>query len=334
MTIHKITTAVFCLFLCASCQKVLVTPTAENNQKAVFEQVWKVLDEKYSFFDYKHINWDSIGSVYRAKVTDNISDDSLFTVLDNMLYQLKDGHVNLSSPFNRSRSWDWFLGFPQNYDAGLVLRHYIPNFKNTGSFAHQLIRGVGYIHYPSFSIPISDYDMDYIINEYSNAKGLIIDVRDNGGGDPANIFMLLKRLTDKDVLVGKTAQKNGSAHNAFGTTSEIWVKPDTKSKKYLGKKIVVLTNRMCYSATSHFAAWIKAFPNVTLVGDQTGGGGGLPTSLQLSNGWVVRYSSTLGLDAKGFNFENGVPPDIKVDMSPADILRGVDSILEKGLAQF
>jgi hypothetical protein len=56
--------------------------------------------------------------------------------------------------------------------------------------------------------------------------------------------------------------------------------------------------------------------------------------LQLSNGWMLRYSSTITTDAKDFNFENGVPPTVKVDMSKADADKGKDSILEKALEAF
>ena len=164
-------------------------------------------------------------------------------------------------------------------------------------------------------------------------KGLIIDLRNNGGGDPTNAMTILNRLTTTPILVGSTYEKVGKAHNDFSKSSEIWLNPKENSKKYLGK-VIVLTNRNCYSSTSHFVAWAKALPNVTSIGDNTGGGGGLPTSIQLSNGWILRYSSTIGLDAKGFNFENGTPPDIKIDMDKIDFENGIDSILERALVAF
>ena len=45
------------------------------------------------------------------------------------------------------------------------------------------------------------------------------------------------------------------------------------------RPIIILTNRSCYSATSHFVTMAKEFPKVIGLGDKTGGGAGLPMEL-------------------------------------------------------
>lgn len=317
----------------SSCDKELVTPTQYNTPTAIFEQTWKTIDEKYSFLEYKKINWDSVGSIYREQVSNTISDDSLFNILGKMLFHLKDGHVNLKSNFNVSRNWEWFLGFPQNFDLGLLERNYLGGWKTTHSLMHKKIKDVGYVYYKSFELPVTENDLDYILDTYKDTKGLVIDIRNNGGGDPTNAFAILNRLTARPILVGRSYEKVGKDHNDFSESSELWLNPKENSKKYLGK-VILLTNRNCYSATSHFVAWARALPNVTVIGDRTGGGGGLPASVQLSNGWILRYSSTMGIDAKGFNFENGTPPDVKIDMDKVDFDKGIDTILERALIAF
>lgn len=317
----------------SSCENDLVSPTQSNTPISIFEQTWKTIDENYSFLEYKKINWDSIGSIYREQVNNTISEDSLFNVLGRMLFHLEDGHVNLRSNFNVSRNWEWFLGFPQNFDLGLLQRYYLNDFRTTNNLIHRRIKGVAYVYYKSFGTSVSEDDMDYILDTYMDAKGLVIDLRNNGGGDPVNALTILNRLTDTPTLVGMSYERAGKAHNDFGAPSEIWLHPREDSKKYLGQ-VILLTNRNCYSATSHFVAWAKALPNVTVIGDRTGGGGGLPASIQLSNGWILRYSSTIGVDANGFNFENGTDPDIKIDMNKTDSENGVDSILERALLLF
>jgi len=331
-TIQYISLLVFVMIV-SGCEKGLVTPTQDHTPTAIFEQAWKTIDQKYSFLEYKKIDWDSVGSAYREQVSNTISDDSLFNVLGKMLFHLKDGHVNLRSNFNVSRNWEWFLGFPQNFDLGLLERSYLTDFRKTGNLMHKRIRNVGYVYYKSFAESVSENDMDYILETYKDTEGLIIDLRNNGGGDPNNAVTILNRLTDKPTLVGMSYEKTGQNHNAFGLSSEIWINPKADSKKYLGR-VILLTNRSCYSATSHFVAWARALPNVTVVGDRTGGGGGLPASIQLSNGWILRYSATIGVDAHDFNFENGTPPDIKIDMNKIDFDNGVDSILERALILF
>jgi len=76
---------------------------------------------------------------------------------------------------------------------------------------------------------------------------------------------------------------------------------------------------------------MKQLPNVVVVGDQTGGGGGLPMNSELPNGWMVRYSACPMYDANMQNIEFGISPDIKVDMSHTDMDKGIDTIIETAI---
>ena len=55
-----------------------------------------MIDEHYCFFREKQVNWDSIHRVYAPRFNDAMTDRQLFEVLDNMLAELRDGHVNLT----------------------------------------------------------------------------------------------------------------------------------------------------------------------------------------------------------------------------------------------
>jgi C-terminal processing protease CtpA/Prc len=71
---------------------------------------------------------------------------------------------------------------------------------------------------------------------------------------------------------------------------------------------------------------------VTLVGDRTGGGGGIPISADLPNGWQYRFSATYQTLPDGFNIEHGIAPDIEVQTTVQDELNGRDAIIEKAIA--
>ena len=94
------------------------------------------------------------------------------------------------------------------------------------------------------------------------------------------------------------------------------------------KKAVVLTNRQCYSATNSFVNEMRYCPNVTIVGDKTGGGSGLPFSSELPKGWSIRFSACPMFDAEKKQIEFGIEPDIYVDMRSEDALRGIDTLIE------
>lgn len=315
------------------CEKIYFGTDPENTPLSNFESLWSTVDKKYTFFSFKGIDWDSVNSVYRPMITDDMTDEELFEVLFEMLSVLKDAHVNLWAPFNISRYEAVFLESPQNFNYPLLQRNYLGNdYKITGALINQIIDSVGYIYYGSFMYYVSDYDIDYVLEAFKNVKGIIIDVRDNGGGDPTNGFKLTSHFTEKKIHVLESYLKNGQGHDDFSDANHISVEPEGDFQ--FTKKVVVLTNRSSFSATNMFVGIMKALPNVIIMGDTTGGGGGAPAGSELPNGWSYRFSATKTLLPDGFNIENGIPPDILVYMDPADEILGIDSILERALAEF
>ncbi len=75
---------------------------------------------------------------------------------------------------------------------------------------------------------------------------------------------------------------------------------------------------------------MKGLDQVTIVGDTTGGGCGLPFTSELPNGWRVRFSSCPIMDPEGRLTEFGVAPDVRIDMDLDD--RTHDAILDKAIA--
>ena len=161
-------------------------------------------------------------------------------------------------------------------------------------------------------------------------KGIIIDVRDNGGGNIANVFLLMSRFTEKKTPVGYAYVKNSAGHNDFAQRTKMFAEPAPK-KAIFTKPLVLLINRGCFSATTHFAGFMSQLPNVTLIGDQTGGGGGLPISADLPNGWQYRFSATYETLINGYSLEKGVPPTISIGTGPQDELQKKDAVIEKAL---
>ncbi len=313
-----------------SCSKLLMKEDVSNTPTHCFESMWQTVNDNYAFFDYKKINWNTIHDRYAPTIQDTMSQDSLFSVLSAMLYELKDGHVNLSKGTDRSRNWSWKDDYPDNFNPLFTQRQYLKrDFQLTNALKNQIFEdSIGYIRYESFGQSVSDDDLDYVLKRMEDTKGLIIDVRDNGGGSMATIFKIMNRFVDKRVQIGNMQTKNGSAYNDFTKPVPLYIQPKKGKVQYL-KPIVVLINRSCYSATTHFAAFMSLLPNVTLVGDRAGGGGGLPISRDLPNGWQYRFSATMQTLPDGTQIESGFDPDIPVTTGPKEELEGKDAIIEK-----
>ncbi len=331
----KIYFAFLVLTFFTSCEKILIEKDSQVTPEANFKALWHTADEKYSFFKYKGIDWNEVYSRYYPQISENMTDEQLFDLLANMLNELKDGHVNLTSPFNISR-YAFNYPNPENFNYRLLKDNYIGwDYNITGPLINAFIErdghSIGYIYYGSFSRNVSSYNIDYVINRFWNTDGIILDMRSNGGGSVSNIRTIAGRFTDKRRLVYTSSLKNGPGHDDFGKPAAVYVNP-LGSKHYVGK-VMFLTNRGSFSATSFFSLIMKALPNVTQIGDTTGGGLGSPTGFELPNGWAYRFSCSKTLTPHGENFENGVPPDITVWMNPGHETEGIDDIMERAIEE-
>ncbi|MET3879815.1 S41 family peptidase [Chitinophaga sp. OAE865] len=98
-----------------------------------------------------------------------------------------------------------------------------------------------------------------------------------------------------------------------------------------GKPLLVLTNRRCFSFCNDFVMYMSELPDVLVIGDQTGGGGGTPFNYELPNGWRLKYSASMAVSAAGLNIEDGIAPDYFVSNSLEDESKGRDAIFKFAL---
>ena len=316
-----------------SCEKLIF----EGDKASVdpfenFDYLWSELDKKYAYFDLKEIDWDQVRNEYRSRLFRGMSEDSLFNVMKAMIFELRDDHSNLISPFNVA-VYNVALRGDDNYDSRIVEKYYLgDNIYYTSSFIHGFLEDekIGYIRYNSFLSPASDDALTFMMNRYANTQGLVLDLRENGGGNFLNIGKMLSRFVSSETLIGYNRTKNGPGRNDFSEYEPSYIYP-SDGRQY-ERPVVVLIDRGSYSATTFFALACRALPNVTLMGDTTGGGGGLPNGGQLPNGWTYRFSITQSFDVMKRNFaEDGVPPDIKVSLDWNN--RERDEILEAAIEE-
>lgn len=309
-------------------------PIYQNNYRENFEALWEIVDTRYCYLDTKNINWDSVHSVYEQRLaTDTVSEIVFFDAMASMLAELKDGHVNLYSAFDRSRYWNWFTDYPANFDLALIQsdRYLGSSYRTINGLRYQRIAGgdVGYLYYASFGEDFSDQNMRYVFEYFADCKGMIIDVRDNGGGSADLSGKLASYFFQRDTVNLYMKHKTGPRHDDFSDPVPMTTKAHSTVQWQL--PVVVLANRMSYSATNMFVSRIKDAPKVTVMGDRSGGGGGLPMTSEIPNGWMVRFSSSPMFDANMNHIEFGVEPDIAVALDSVDQSNGYDTIIEKAI---
>lgn len=303
-----------------------------NDPVGNFEALWTIVDEHYCFFEEKGVDWQEIYRKYRPRVHDKLSSQQLFDVCASMLDELRDGHTNLSAPFNTSYYRNWWSDYPQNYDKRIVDEYYLHfDYRSVGAIDYGILeQNVGYVRYSTFSSSIGEGNLDMVLSWLASCNGLIIDVRDNGGGEMTNVGTIVSRFIRQRTLAGYISHKTGPGHDDFSEPYAYYYDPVADGHLLWNKPVVVLTNRSTFSAANNFVSVMKLVPGVKIVGATTGGGSGMPFSSELPCGWSVRFSACSILDALGNSTEDGVDPTegCDVDLDPVAALQGIDSMLE------
>ena len=184
-----------------------------NSPQGNFEALWKIIDEQYCFLDYKQIDWDAIHDKYQPLITSNMGNDGLFQVLDSMLAELKDGHVNLYSSSNVARYWDWYLDYPRNFNEGIIERQYLgKTYRIAAGMKYKILDdNIGYIYYEA---PANEQNFATLVEmlnamevreddeSFKNAVDLLFDALEQKDPD----HFALRQYKKYKLAAGKTAK--------------------------------------------------------------------------------------------------------------------------------
>lgn len=293
------------------------------------EALWQIIDTKYCYVEEKGVDWNAIHDEYIAKASLLPKDDPvvLFDLCAAMLDSLHDGHVNLYSSFDRSANTAWLDTCPANFDAS-VLQLYLHDYRVAGGLYYTTVDDgrIGYIYYPSFSDAFTSANIYWVFRAFEKCRGLIIDVRNNGGGEMSNAYMLSAPFFTADQTIGYWSHKTGPGHHDFSPLEPLTTDISLISSRW-EKPVAVLCNRRTYSAANMFVNIMRYAPNASIVGGLSGGGGGMPMSYELPCGWMVRFSSIRLFDRDKQDLENGIQPDVPVTLLSTD----KDDIIEAAI---
>ena len=311
-----------CALLACSCNALFMDEQKPSTAKNNFDLLWKIMDERYCFFEEKKVDWNQM----RARYWNELSRDGrmpeadsphLFHVMANMLEELRDGHVSLSDGFTTRSFTGWYSAYPDNFNPSRI-HAYRNSDRNTrylanGASISVLPESIGYVRSPSFSDKFNRYELDDAMARLEGLKGVIIDVRSNGGGLVSEAYLLASRFARERTHVGYVRYKTGKGHNDFSSLFARYAEPDGASPFH--GNVVVLTNRKVYSAANLFVSIMSNLPQVRIMGDDTGGGGGVPISAELYNGWTLKLSTNPVFDVNEKSIESGIEPHIRVALN-------------------
>jgi hypothetical protein len=317
-----------------------------------FEELWEIFYDRYPYFELRHVDWKEQYEIYRPKVTSATSDDELFDIFCQMLDPLNDGHVELNVPATGNRKSRHFTPekktrFQQEFPDRQISKLFKTTARTlvTNGFEPPQATKAWMFHYcrsPAFGyMRILELEgiakrkltavLDDIARDFADLQGFIIDIRNCPGGDDSTAIAVINRFCDRKRVAFHRKTKIGPGDGDF-TPLKTWCLEPQGDAQFTGP-IVLLTCDAVFSGGEAFALAIKQLPYVTIIGDHTNGIFSYQLEKKLPNGWRYCLSYQVYLSDDMICYEGkGVPPDIVLLNTKADIENGIDSLIARALA--
>jgi len=200
-------------------------------------------------------------------------------------------------------------------------------------FNFQILNGnIAYLQVNAFNDARIVKVFDSLFASIAQANALIIDVRNNGGGNGSNGFEILGCLTSDVFYTGKTALRQyRPVGRSWGGIEKGSIGEDNwrpYKNKLFSKPVVILTSAATYSAAEDFTATFKSMKRGVVIGEPTGGSTGQPVFVNLPGGGLAAVCAKRDFFSDGTEFVGvGIQPDILVRPSAKGIAEGKDEVL-------
>jgi C-terminal processing protease CtpA/Prc len=173
--------------------------------------------------------------------------------------------------------------------------------------------------------------------QISRAAGLVIDLRNNGGGNSRNGWGILAQMVDEPFPTSRWKTRLYRPSFRAWAIPEAWdwheetaSEYDHHGDHYFDGPVAVLSGPRTYSAAEDFLAAFRQAERGPIIGQPSGGSTGQPLLFKLPGGGSARVCTKRDLFADGTEFVGvGVIPDIPVEDTVADLRAGYDASAER-----
>ncbi|MCH6160260.1 S41 family peptidase [Streptomyces marispadix] len=300
-----------------------------------FDVFWQTFEENYPFFEAKGVDWHAVRDRYRPRVHSGTTPDRLFATFREMVAPLHDAHVAVlagdTGTFSRVRPGTR-MPTPE-LDA--EVRKFIEKRDLGGRGLRQfaggrigyadLPGGQGYLRVSGFTGYTEDgsyaadraelrRSLDAVLTSerIARLKGLIVDLRINGGGSDSLGLELAARLTGRPHFAyAKAARNDPYDPGRFTRPQPAYVRPAPGRPRYTGP-VAVLTGGSTLSAGETFTqALLERSGRTVRIGQRTQGVFSDTLERRLPNGWSFLLPNEEFRTREGRTFDGtGIPPHI------------------------
>ncbi|HJW43846.1 MAG TPA: S41 family peptidase [Geothrix sp.] len=314
------------LVITLQAQEAPPAPLTQAQRKAVVEELAKSLKAQYVFPDVA----DSVGKALVAKAAKGDYDGAATVkdfaeALSKDLRELgKDGHfrVRFDPSFNPREEEEDRVPTPAEVAEarkqsarrayGIAKVEQLP-----GNVGYLDIRGFGPTEFvgPAFTAAMQIL---------SGTEALILDLRQNGGGDPESVAFLVSHFFSE----GDVRHINSIYNRPKNATRQYWTSP--VAVRYT-RPVYVLTSRRTFSGGEECAYDFQTQKRATLVGEVTGGGANPGHAVALGHGFNAFIPTGRAINpVTGTNWEHvGVKPEVAVPA--AEALKSAHVVILKGI---
>lgn len=323
-------------------------PAKSKAPLATFDAVWDAMNAHYGFFDVREMDWAAARAAYRPRAAAAKSADELWAILTEMLGPLRDTHVSLErgketwsrARHDRATAPDPDGITPNGRPLIAGLKAWLsgpmspltapPNMRANDRMMTGLTRdGLCYIAITSMGgytgstlaplsveQPVLADALDATAKQCASARGTLIDLRYNPGGDDRLGLEIVSRLITEPRAAWQKRARGPDGWTAFATAT---VSPTTRAR--LPAPVAVLVGVRTISAAETTAVALQAAAGAVVVGSPAQGALSDSLSKPLPNGWTLTLSNEDYAKPDGTRLEGpGLQPDVPVDVSrPATV---------------
>jgi len=335
--------------LCLGC----ISVKAQSKVQETFDHFCELFEQNYASFEEKGIDWTKQCNEAKKELTEDSSEDDLFTLITGLLKPLNDAHVTL-----RAKSLE--AGFSASRPSRIIeeiksipgperrprfkamtektlaahgfgpIKEIGPKHKGEKLFSYCKNENIGYLRFTrSFSNGGGlGKQLDEIFESFNRLDAVIIDIRFNIGGNDSFSQRIAGYLVNEPTI---GFHKQTRVKGEFQALSTRMIQPS--KRHHFDGKVVLLTNDKTVSAADVMALMLSEMPQATLIGEPSNGSYSDLQDARLPNGWKITLSNQRYLPAiTKKNYEGfGTPVDIEAKNRLSDIEQEKDSVLLKAL---
>ncbi|MFI1768293.1 S41 family peptidase [Streptomyces sp. NPDC020800] len=328
-----------------------------DDPRTSFDVFWQTFEENYPFFAAKGIDWHAVRDRYRPQVHKNTTGKELFTIFSRMVRPLYDAHVVVQNGDSRFYEVRPGTEVPtEELDARVkkfIVARDLKNASHRQDFAagrityadlpgnRGYLRISGFGGYAGKDAPYSaeqaelDRALDTVLTteRVERLKGLIIDLRINGGGADTLGIRIARRLTDTPYPAYAKRVRNDPADPARHTRPEPVAVTPADAPRYTGA-VAVLTGGSTVSAGETFTQALMDRPGRTVrIGRSTQGVFSDVMVRRLPDGMVFALPNEEFLTRTGRTFDGtGIPPHIAEPVfTKEEFAKGRDSAFDRAV---